>query len=170
MELLYTNYIIVSWNIQDLINMKIKVIEQMRYKLSGRSVPVVKLEDIDNEGRVYTIHLLGAAKRRANSIQTPWDQKTWEIGREAGKITLIDEKGNETFAYIVTEEGKTTKLYTKPIAYHAIEDIMGKASTMDDISEAMDLGKSPKNLLIGLLLGIGIGAFILGPMFTTMMS
>jgi hypothetical protein len=47
---------------------------------------------------------------------------------------------------------------------------MGKASTMDDISEAMDLGKSPKNLLIGLLLGIGIGAFILGPMFTTMLS
>lgn len=150
--------------------MKIKMIEQMRYKLSGRAVPVVKLEDIDAEGRVFTLHMLGTAKRRANSIQTPWDQKTWEINRDAGKISLIDEKGNETFAYLVSEEGRTTKLFTKPVTFHAVEDIMGKASTMDDISEAMDLGKSPRNLLIGLLLGIGIGAFILGPMITTIMS
>ena len=150
--------------------MKIKAIEQMRYKLSGRAVPVVKLEDIDAEGRVYTLHLLGTAKRRANSIQTPWDQKTWEIGRDAGKISLIDEKGNDTMAYLVTEEGTTTKLYTKPITYHAVEDILGRASTMDDLAEAMDLGKSPRNMLIGLLLGIGIGAFILGPMITTILS
>jgi hypothetical protein len=148
----------------------VKFIEQMKYKLSGRSVPVVKLEDIDIEGRVYTLHLLGTAKRRANSIQTPWDQKVWEIGRDAGKISLIDEKGNEQFAYLVTEEGRTTKLYTKPVTYHALEDIMGKASTMDDISESMDLGKSPKNLLIGMIVGIGIGAFFIGPMLTTIMS
>lgn len=150
--------------------MRIKMIEQMRYKLSGRAVPVVKLEDIDSEGRVYTLHLLGTAKRRANSIQTPWDPKIWEIGRDAGKISLIDEKGNESLAYLVTEEGRTTKLYTKPITYHAVEDIMGKASTMDDIAEAMDLGKSPRQLLIGALLGIGIGAFIIGPMITTILS
>ena len=150
--------------------MKIKAIEQMRYKLSGRAVPVVKLEDIDAEGRVYTLHLLGTAKRRANSIQTPWDQKTWEIGRDAGKISLIDEKGNDTMAYLVTEEGTTTKLYTKPITYHAVEDILVRASTMDDLAEAMDLGKSPRNMLIGLLLGIGIGAFVLGPMITTILS
>jgi hypothetical protein len=150
--------------------MRIKMIEQMRYKLSGRAVPVVKLEDIDAEGRVYTLHLLGTAKRRANSIQTPWDQKTWEIGRDAGKISLIDEKGNENLAYLVTEEGRTTKLFTKPVTYHAVEDIMGKASTMDDIAEAMDLGKSPRQLLIGALLGIGIGAFIIGPMITTILS
>lgn len=148
----------------------VKFIEQMKYKLSGRSVPVVKLEDIDIEGRVYTLHLLGTAKRRANSIQTPWDQKVWEIGRDAGKISLIDEKGNEQFAYLVTEEGRTTKLYTKPITFHALEDIMGKASTMDDISESMDLGKSPKNLLIGMIVGIGVGAFFIGPMLTTIMS
>jgi len=150
--------------------MRVKFVEQWKYKLSGRSVPVVKLEDIDQEGRVYTIHLLGTAKRRANSIQTPWDQKVWEIGRDAGKVSLIDEKGNETFAYVVSEEGRTTKLYTKPITYHAVEDIMGRASTMDDIAEAMDLGKSVKNLVIGLLLGLGVGAFILGPMIQAMMK
>ena len=148
----------------------VKFIEQMKYKLSGRSVPVVKLEDIDLAGRVYTLHLLGTAKRRANSIQTPWDQKTWEVSRDSGKISLIDEKGNESYAFVVTEEGKTGAIYTKPITYHAVEDIMGKASTMDDIAEAMDLGKSPKNLLIGLLLGIGIGTFVLGPMVTTILS
>jgi hypothetical protein len=150
--------------------MHIKFVEQLKYKLSGRSVPVVKLEDIDQEGRVYTLHLLGNLKRRANSIQSPWDQKTWEIDRSAGKLSLIDEKGTESFAYLVSEQGVTTKIYTKPIAYTALEDIQGTASNMDDINDAIDMGRSFKNLFIGLLLGLGVGAFVLGPMIQAMMK
>lgn len=148
----------------------VKFIEQWKYKLMGRAVPVVKLEDIDNEGRVYTIHYLGEGKRRANSIVTPWDQKTWEIDRSAGRISFINEKGIDQPAFLVTEAGQTTRLYTKPVTYTALEDVMGRASTMDDITDAMDLGKSMRNMVIGLLIGMGLGAFILAPIIQGMLS
>jgi hypothetical protein len=34
----------------------------------------------------------------------------------------------------------------------------------------MDLGKSLKNMAIGLFIGIGLGMFVFGPMFTKIMS
>lgn len=136
----------------------------------GRAVPVVKCEDIDKEGRIYTLHLLGKAKRRANSLVTTWDSKGWEIDKSAGKIAFIDEKGIEQYAFIVTEEGRTTRIYTKPVTSPNLEEVIGKAATMDDITEAMDLGKSMKNMIIGILVGIGMGAFVIGPMITTMLK
>ena len=48
--------------------------------------------------------------------------------------------------------------------------MFGKAATMDDITEAMDLGKSMRNMIIGLIIGLGVGAFILGPIITGMMK
>lgn len=150
--------------------MAIKFIEQWKFKLMGRSVPVVKCEDIDKEGRVYTLHLLGRAKRRANSLVTTWDNKGWEIDKSAGKVSLIDEKGIESYAFIVSEEGKTVPLYTRPVSHPNLEDVIGNGATMDDIAEAMDLGKSMRNMIIGLLVGMGIGAFILGPMLTAMLK
>lgn len=147
-----------------------KFIDQWKFKLMGRAVPVVKLEDIDNEGRVYTIHFLGHGKRRANSIVTPWDQKTWEIDRSAGRISFIDEKGIDQPAFLVTEGGQTTKLYTKPITFHALEDVQGRGTTLDDITDAMDLGKSSRNLVIGILVGAGIGCFVLAPILQGMLS
>jgi hypothetical protein len=150
--------------------MKIKFIEQWKFSLLGRSVPVVKCEDIDKEGRVYTLHLLGRAKRRANSLITTWDSKGWEIDKTAGKIAYIDEKGVEQYAFVVSEEGRTTRLYTKPVTFPNLEDVIGKAATMDDITEAMDLGKSMRNLVIGLLIGAGLGAFILAPILQGIMK
>jgi hypothetical protein len=150
--------------------MAIKFIEQWKFKLMGRAVPVVKCEDIDKEGRIYTLHLLGKAKRRANSLVTTWDSKGWEIDKSAGKIAFIDEKGIEQYAFIVTEEGRTTRIYTKPVTSPNLEEVIGKAATMDDITEAMDLGKSMKNMIIGILVGIGMGAFVIGPMITTMLK
>jgi hypothetical protein len=150
--------------------MTIKFIEQMKFSLGGRAVPVVKCEDIDKEGRVYTLHLLSKVKRRANSLVTTWDMKGWEIDKAAGKIAMIDEKGIESYAFVVSEEGKTIPLYTVPVTHPNLEGIIGKAATLDDIEEAMDLGKSKKNLIIGLLVGMGIGAFILGPLITGMLK
>lgn len=144
--------------------MAIKFIEKWKYSLSGRSVPVVKCEDIDKEGRVYTLHLLGTVKRRANSLVSTWDSKGWEIDKSAGKISLINEKGIEQYVFVVSEGGKTIPIYTQPVSYPNLEDVIGKAATMDDITDAMDLGKSMRNMIIGLLIGIGIGTFILGPM------
>jgi hypothetical protein len=150
--------------------MAIKFIEKWKFKLSGRSVPVVKCEDIDRDGRIYTLHLLGMARRRANSLVTTWDSKGWEIDKSAGKVSLIDEKGIEQYAFLVTEEGRTTRIYTKPVTSPNLEEVIGKAATMDDIAEAMDLGKSMKNTIIGLLIGMGIGAFILAPMLQVMLK
>jgi hypothetical protein len=35
---------------------------------------------------------------------------------------------------------------------------------------AMDMGKSFRNILIGMVLGIGIGTFFLGPLLSAVMS
>ena len=70
----------------------------------------------------------------------------------------------------MSESGKTINLYTKPWDYPNQEDTIGHAATMDDITDAMDLNKSMRNMAIGMILGIGLGAFIIGPMLTTMLS
>ena len=48
--------------------------------------------------------------------------------------------------------GQTIELYTKKPIYPNLENIIGKAATLDDIADAMDLGKSVKNIIIGGLL------------------
>jgi hypothetical protein len=71
---------------------------------------------------------------------------------------------------VVSEQGKTVDLYVKPYTGLNLEDVIGKAATSNDISDNMDLGKSMRNLLIGILLGCGIGAFILGPLIQSIMK
>jgi hypothetical protein len=107
---------------------------------------------------------------RANSIVNTWDAKGYEIVKDAKKITLINEKGISQNAYVVSDAGITINLYTQPSAFPNREDVIGKAATMDDIADAMDLNKSLKNIVIGLIIGCGIGALILGPMLTTVLS
>lgn len=150
--------------------MRFKIIEQWKFRLSGRAVPTVKAEDITNDGIIGTLHLMGDCKMRANSIINTWDSKGWEIIKDSKKITIIDEKGISKQAFVVSDAGVTINLYTEPSAFPNREDIVGKAATMDDIADAMDLNKSMKNIVIGLIIGCGIGALILGPMLSTMLS
>lgn len=118
----------------------------------GRAVPVMKVEDIDAEGKITTLHFLGACKKRANSIISTWDATGWEIDPKHGPIRYIDEKGIESQIYIVSESGNTSPLMTQRISFPNREEVIGRAATMDDISEAMDLGKSIRNIIIGGLL------------------
>ncbi len=150
--------------------MKIKIIEQWKFRLSGRAVPTVRCTDINADGVVGTLQLCGDYKIRANSIVNTFDAKGYEIVKDSRKITLIDEKGIQKNAYVVSDAGITINLYTEPSAFPNREDIIGKAATMDDITDAMDLGKSLKNTMIGLIIGAAIGALILGPMLTTMLK
>ena len=150
--------------------MRIKFIEQWKFKLQGRSVPVVKAEDITDNGIICTLHLLGNCKKRANSIISTWDSKGWEIDKYSSQITLIDEQGIPKSAYVVSESGKTINLYTTPALNPNLEDVIGHAATMDDIADAMDLQKSMRNLVIGMIFGIGLGAFIIGPIITGMLK
>lgn len=150
--------------------MRIKFIEQWKFRLAGRAVPVVRLTDIDSSGIVGTIQFAGEHKIRANSIVNTWDSKGYEIVKDSKKITLINEKGISQQAFVVSDAGVTTNIYTEPSAFPNREDVVGRAATMDDIADAMDLNKSIKNMAIGFIIGCGIGALILGPMLTTMMS
>lgn len=136
--------------------MRIKFIEQWKFKLSGRAVPVLKVEDIGHDGRITTLHWLGKCKKRANSIVSTWDAKAWEIDPKYGPIRYIDANGLESFVYIVSESGKTAPIMTRPITFPNLEETIGKAATMDDITEAMDLGKSMRNIIIGALISAPI--------------
>ena len=132
--------------------MAIKAIERFRFKMFGRSVPVICASDITETGQIQTLKLKGDLKDRPNSIIETWDAKGYEKNPGSHMITLLDEKGNGKLAYVVSEYGRTVNLYTEPRSFPDLEDVIGKAATMDDISESMDLGKSVRNILIGGLL------------------
>lgn len=157
--------------------MKIKFVEEWKFKLTGRSVPVVHVSDVDPEtGKVRTLRLLGTAKDRPNSIVDTYDVKGWE--KKGGAINFIDAKGVQYIAYICGESGQTEDLFIKQRTFRAgdsklfpnLEGIIGPAATMDDIGDSMDLGKSMRNLLIGMVIGIFIGWWIVGPMFGAILS
>ncbi len=88
-----------------------KFIEKLKFKLGGRSVPAIKMEDVDSRGRVGTIHYLGGVKRRANSLITTWDEKGWEIKLGKGQINIILENGINQKGFIVDESGQTVDLF-----------------------------------------------------------
>jgi hypothetical protein len=137
--------------------MAFKLIERIKYKMNGRSVPVLKATDIEETGKIRSLQYLGQVKRRANSLIATWDSKGWEIQPGQTMITIIMENGLSSVGYVVSEAGSVIDLYTrKPSEFPNREDIIGKAATMDDIGESMDLGKSMKNVVVGMFLGAPI--------------
>jgi len=150
--------------------MRIKFIEKWRFKLMGRAVPVMKCEDVDFAGRVTTLHYLGNVKKRPNSLVSTWDNKGWEIDPEYGPIRYIDERGLESYIYVVSEAGKTCPLHTRMTAFPNLEDVIGKGATCDDIGEAMDYKPSMSSKFLFLIVGLGIGAVFLGPMLQAVLS
>jgi hypothetical protein len=150
--------------------MRIKFIEQIKFRLKGRAVPVIVALDIDKNGRIGALHLAGEMGKRDNSIINPWDEHTYEIDRDAQVIPVLNEKGIATNTHIVSESGKTINIYTTPRREPSARSILGRFSMADDIADNMVLGKSMKNLVIGLLVGLAIGTFFLGPMVQAMMK
>lgn len=149
--------------------MRIKLIEQWKFKLAGRAVPVINVIDEDIAGRVEGIHLIASAKDRSNSVVFTWDGKGFEKDKDNPPISVTDDKGITT-RYYVSKGGRAISLYSRMTAFPNLEKVIGAAATMDDIADSMDLGKSMKNLVIGLFVGMGIGALFLGPMLTAVMS
>lgn len=148
--------------------MKIKFIEQLLFKVRGVSVPVVRMADIDEKGRIGTIQFLGHVKKRPNSLINTWDSTGWEIQPGTHPITIINEKGLQEVGYVVSEKGETVDLnqypvlvpairagevYTKPSNNPNLERVIGTGATLDDIPESLDLGKSMRNILIGIMFG-----------------
>jgi hypothetical protein len=118
-------------------------------KLFGRGVQTFSIEEINIDGKVLTLRDAGAQKRRANSIIETWDAKGSEI--HANPINFISADSVMQPAYVVNG-GETIEIYVRKPTYPNREEIVGKAATLDDIADAMDLGKSVKNIFIGGLL------------------
>ena len=146
-----------------------KTIDRWMFRLRGRSVPVMKVSDIEQDGRVNTLQDLGSLKDRPNSLVNSWDSKAWEKAKDSLPITFLDEKGIPQKRWIVSSKGETVNLYTRPPGENPnLEDIIGKAATIDDIAEAMDLGKSIRNLLLGVIIGAPLGWFVFQVISTAM--
>ncbi len=124
-------------------------IEKWRMKLFGRGVQTFKVDEIANDGRVLTFRDAGKNKRRANSIIETWDSKGAEIKEPPVNFITSDSITQPAF---ITQGGETIALYIRPSIYPNREEVIGKAATLDDITDAMDLGKSMKNILLGGLL------------------
>jgi hypothetical protein len=121
-------------------------IEKWRMKLFGRGIQTFKIEEINENGRVLIIRDVGKTHRRSNSIIETWDSKGDEI--HSPPITYISSDGITQPAF-VGMNGQTIELFTRKPTYPNLESVIGKASTLDDIADAMDLGKSVKNYIIG---------------------
>jgi hypothetical protein len=121
-------------------------IEKWKVKLLGRGVQTFKVEEINEEGRVLTLRDVGKTKRRANSIIESWDAKGDEI--HAPAVNFITSDSLIAPAYIAMR-GQTVSLFVQKPRYPNLEDVVGKAATLDDIADAMDLNKSMKYLVMG---------------------
>lgn len=133
--------------------MRIKFIERIRFRMMGRAVPVIEAADIDEKGRVRTLIYRGQLKKRDNSLIATWDATGYELKHGQQMITIIDEKGTSNSGYLVSEKGVSTDIWTVPYLGPSVKSILGKYATADDIADNMDLGKSMRNVLIGVLFG-----------------
>ena len=148
---------------------KLKFLEQIKFKIQGRAVPMIRALDVETDGRINTLQLAGMVKKRENSLLSTWDNKASEIENGQRMITVIDEKGNSQMAYIV-HEGHTCNIYTEPDKFPDREGIIGTAATMDDLRDAMDLAPSMRDKLVYLGLGLLLGWMILAPILNGIMS
>ena len=149
--------------------MRFKTIERIKFRLMGRSVPAVRMTDIGENGKINTIQLVGELKARANSLVNPWDELGYEITPGEGFITLIDEGGIPRGAYIVTPQGRTADIYVQPYTGPAWEAVIGKRASADDIADSLDMGRSMRNLIIGVVIGMAIYAAVIGPTLSVML-
>jgi len=132
--------------------MKVKIIERLLFKLRGMSVPVVRVADIDEHGRIGTIQFVGHVKKRPNSLVQTWDGTGWEIQKDTHQVTIVNEKGVAETGYVVQETGSTSDIFTTRSIFPNLERVIGAAATLDDIPDSLDLGKSMRNLLLGILI------------------
>lgn len=141
-------------------------IEKWKMKLFGRGVQTFAVEEIDEHGRVLVFRNTGKQKRRANSVIETWDSKGSEIHTQP--VNYITDDHLIEPAYIV-HGGETIDLFIRKSTFPDRTEIVGRAATMDDIAESMDLGKSMKNIIIGGILSAPVWWIIfqmLGVMFS----
>ena len=138
----------------------VKFVDQWLFRLRGKSVPVIEVSDIESDGRIHTLQAVGKVKDRPNSLINTWDAKGWEKDPTAAPITFLNEKGDPEMRWVVSERGKTVNLYTRRCDLPNDEELIGRGATVDDIADSMDLGKSVRNIMIGVIVGAPFWWFI----------
>lgn len=136
-------------------------------------MPVVKAADIEDDGKVRTLFLMGELKDRPNSLINTWDEKGYEKEKGTSMITLIDESGVKSIAHVVSNAGRTVDLYVHPYFRDQApnrEDVVGKAATMDDIADSLDMGRSTRNYIVGAIIGMALYAGLIGPMISAVLK
>lgn len=143
-------------------------IEKLLFKMTGRKVPVFQVLDVDNQ-KVKTLRF-SRWQDNPNSLLYRWDvqgaQKT-----NAGKITFIDESGLSQIAY-VEYLGQTIDLWVSK-GFEDVpnrEKVVGGLLTIDIFGELLDIGKSMKNMLIGIFVGMALYGLFIGPIIGAMLS
>jgi hypothetical protein len=142
-------------------------IDKWTYKLFGRKVPVFRVRDVGQNGEIKSISLLKWVDR-PNSLIESWNVIGAEkSGAGVGLLQFTDEAGLTQPAF-VEYKGRTVSLYTEEITTPNLEKVIGSGAMLDDIAESMDLGKSMKNMVIGILIGIMIGWLFVAPIVNGM--
>jgi len=144
-------------------------ITRWTYKLTGRKVPVFRVIDVGTNGLIKSLSLLQWVDR-PNSLYESWEVKGAEKSPNGeGLIQFVNEKSLTVPAY-VEYKGRTCNLYVRPRGYPNVEKVIGSGVMIDDLAEALDMGKSMRNIVIGILIGIMLGWLFIGPAFNTMLS
>ena len=151
--------------------MNLNIVEQIKFKLTGRKVPVFRVSEVDQAtGRIISLQDLGQCRDNPNSLEYLWDQKGYEKDDEVSPIIRISTAGDKELIWFVDPHGMTANLYTKPHAGPAMEKINGALLSVDVIAIAMGLVPSMRDKIIFLVVGVCIGWLFVGPMFSTMAS
>lgn len=143
-------------------------IDKLMFKMTGRKVPVFQVLDVDNQ-KIKTIRF-SHWQDNPNSLLEKWDvqgaQKT-----NAGKITYINESGLQQLAY-VEYLGQTVDLWVSK-GFEDVpnrEKVIGGLLTIDIFGELLDIGKSMKNMIIGIFIGMALYGLFVGPLLQGILS
>jgi len=146
----------------------VDIIEKIKFKMTGRKVPVFRVMDVENQ-KIKTLHFSRWVEL-PNTLLQKWDVLGAQK-QNAGKITYIDESGLSQVAY-VEYLGQTIDLWVSK-GFEEVpnrEKVIGGLVTIDIFGELLDIGKSNKNIIIGILIGWATWASFLGPLLGAMLK
>jgi hypothetical protein len=141
-------------------------IEKWKYKLTGRTVPVIRVVDVEQDGKIKSL-TISKWVRKANTLLETWDNIGASIDSPDGILSYTDESGLTKPAY-ATYKGTTVPLYTIPIPYANHERTVGAAATVDDLATVLGIAPSMRDKIIFLLIGLMIGWLFVAPVVSGM--
>ena len=148
-----------------------KLIDQIKFKLTGRSVPVLKVSEVDEKtGLIRTLQDIGPCRLDPNRIVNPWDNTGWELDKDSEPVIRMSDKGIKEVCYVVSSRGQTCNIYTQPWKGPALENVIGRTAVLDTIAEILGLTPSMRDKMIFMIVGIFLGWLIVGPLMNTILS